>query len=212
LHLLKTGNRLEFNPYWESLFGSPNNRFKAVLEAKKGGGKTTLALNFCRYFSQNFGKVLYVSKEEYGSDTFDDNAQRLKVISNNLFVAGDADYLYEKDELLHKMKCNHIDLIIIDSVTDADIGIGEVHELVDLYPNTAFIFIIRLSQNGGYLGKTPNKIAGYVDVVIQFDGEGNASWEKNRCLRNVNLPNSVKIENYVSRSEIAKNNTTNIDI
>ncbi len=206
LDSLNTGNRLDFNTYWESLLGNPSDSFKAAFVAKAGDGKTTLALNFCKYFAANFGKCLYVSKEEYGSRVLNDNAKRLQAVSKNLFIAGDANILYDKNELLNTIQCQNIDLIVIDSVTDAEIGIGEVHELVDLYPNSAFIFIIRKSQHGGYIGKTPNKIVGFVDIVVEFDGQGNASWDKNRCLRDVNLPNSVQIENYLSKAKIAENN------
>ncbi len=59
----------EFTGKYLELMGKPSEGFRMMLHGSPGGGKTTFLLQFSKYLCNNFGDVLYVSKEEYGSST-----------------------------------------------------------------------------------------------------------------------------------------------
>ncbi|MCZ8216745.1 MAG: hypothetical protein O9262_10925, partial [Cyclobacteriaceae bacterium] len=58
---------LSFSTPWSTLMGRPATNFTLMLHGEPGAGKTTLLLKFAKYLANTFGKVLYISSEEFAA-------------------------------------------------------------------------------------------------------------------------------------------------
>jgi hypothetical protein len=188
---------LPMSDYWTKIFGDlpAEGRFNIAFSAKKGLGKTTLAMNFAKYFANQVGSVLYLSYEQFGSAGLKKQAEQNGIISeDNITWCGSVDLL--KD--LSKISPNQYKLIIIDSTTDANVSKEMFESYLQKHNQTSFVAILRKSQHGTDMGADANFITGKVDVVVEFREEGNekfAFWVKNRLANAKFLEeNEVRIE------------------
>jgi predicted ATP-dependent serine protease len=139
---------LEFSGVYKELFGTPSRTFDLGLSGDSGSGKTTFLLKFAYYLAKNFGKVLYISSEEFGSVTLVSKLEDMfggkegedfKLPENLYFAKGMTDLTDYK-------------FVIVDSITDMDLEIHDYKELRDIYKNTAFILVLQYTKGGEYKG------------------------------------------------------------
>jgi len=149
---------LDFENKYKILFGKPAPNFSMMLFGQPGSGKTYFSLEFA-YYLTNFGKVLYISSEEYGSVTLQDKLKDIiekqegghKLKSNNL----DKDNIKIPDNLFFAkgmIDLEDYNFIFIDSVNDLDIDIMDYKEIRDIYSKTAFISILQSTKEMGFRG------------------------------------------------------------
>lgn len=150
------GLDFESNPRYDYMFGSPANNFSMMIHGEPGSGKTSFLLDFALYLTL-FGKVIYISSEEYGSKSLqtrfkealrnndevhvnDSDDSKVIVPSNLEFAKGMTDL-------------EDYDFIIVDSVNDMDLDIMSFKEIHDIYDNKAFILVFQsIKEEGGFRG------------------------------------------------------------
>lgn len=134
---------LHFIDPWKSLLGMPAKNFTMMLHGEPNAGKTTLLLKFAKYLADNFGKVMYISSEEYAASTMTTKINELlNPIPANLFFSPN---LKEPD-------LSQYDFIILDSVNDLGLKLQDFKTLRKDHPNTSFILILQHTKDGQYRG------------------------------------------------------------
>lgn len=134
---------LNFSSPWITLIGKPARNFTMMLHGEPGAGKTTLLLKFAKYLANTFGKVLYVSSEEFSASTMTDKINLLlNPFPPNLEFAANL-----KDPIL-----SNYEFIILDSVNDLGLKLQDYKDLRDKHPNTCFILILQHTKAGSYKG------------------------------------------------------------
>jgi predicted ATP-dependent serine protease len=143
-----TEELLEFTGVYKELFGTPSKTFDLGLSGDSGSGKTSFLLRFAHYLAKGFGKTLYISSEEFGSVTLvnklkemitKEDGEEFTLPDNLFFAKGMTDLTDYK-------------FVIIDSITDLDLEIGDYKELRDIYKDTAFILVLQYTKGGQYRG------------------------------------------------------------
>ncbi len=106
-------------------------------------GKTIFLLKLAQYLATNFGKVLYVSSEEFASPTMTKKVNEfLSPLPSRLHFA----------ENLQDPDLSDYQFIIMDSVNDLGLKINEYKELRKNHPDKAFIFILQHTKSGDFKG------------------------------------------------------------
>jgi predicted ATP-dependent serine protease len=150
---------LEFNEAYQKLLGKPAPNFDLLIHGGPSAGKSTFLMKFAKYLANDFGKVLYVSSEEFGSITLAKKVRALKNIPKNLFFV--RDIVEEKENCKECEKSGYItedvdlspfNFVIIDSVNDIGINIARYKELRDKYPQIAFILVLQHTKGGTFKG------------------------------------------------------------
>lgn len=135
---------LNFDDPRFSFIGNPSSRFVMMVYGEPGSGKTTFLLQFAKYLAENFGRVLYVTPEEYDSPTLTMMLNRLdiRLPSDKLDFA---EYIQDKDP-------QDYDFIFIDSVNDHDLTYPEFREIRKKYRDKAFIPVFQMTKGKEYRG------------------------------------------------------------
>jgi len=134
---------LPFDSIWQTLFGRPGENFSMMFHGEPGNGKTILLLKFSQYLAEMFGRVLYISSEEFSSPTMTKKVQ---------------DFLSPRPERLHfaesleQPDLSQYDFIILDSVNHLKLKESDYDKLRATYPNAAFIFILQHTKGGYFKG------------------------------------------------------------
>lgn len=152
---------MEFRGKWAALMGKPARNFDMMLHGEPGGGKTTLLLQFAAYLANHFGKVLYVSSEEFGSVTLSNKIKELlNPIPQNLHFAAS----------LKDVDLSNYDFFILDSVNDLGLSLVEYKQLREAHQGAGFILILQHTKDGQFKGgkdwEHEVEIAGRVDAGI----------------------------------------------
>lgn len=155
---------MDLGPY-AKYFGKPATNVKIMVHGQPGAGKSYFLLKLANWYAKNIGSVLYVAAEEYGSPTL---AEKLKDIkqsfSPNLHFSGDLDssclsnYEYE--------------LVILDSIQAAKLGLDEFKELVKNHPQTAFIIVLQKTKDGNFKGSKEWEHEIDTAAEVKFNDEG----------------------------------------
>lgn len=146
------GNNLEFQGKWNIMFGNPAPNFSMILTGAPSSGKTTLLLEFAFYLAENFGKVLYISTEEYGSSTLQNKLKDV-IKKSGEKIDGDKYKLPERLDFAKGMTdLTDYDFIFIDSVSDVNMDLVDYKELSDVYADKAFISVLQFTK--GSKGET----------------------------------------------------------
>jgi len=135
--------KLPFVEPWCSLMGTPAKNFTLMLHGEPGAGKTTLLLKFAEYLATNFGRVIYISSEEFEATTITDKVNELlNPIPSNLefFVT------------LQGLDLSGYNFIILDSVNDLKLKLDDFKSLRKMYPDKAFILVLQHTKDGNYRG------------------------------------------------------------
>lgn len=139
----RTLHVLAFHSFWLSLFGKPAKNFTMMFHGEPHNGKTIFLLKFAQFLAENFGKVLYVSSEEFASTTMTSKVKEfLNPFPERLHFS----------ENLKDPKLSEYDFIILDSVNDLGLKINEYKEIRKKHPDTAFIFILQHTKAGEFKG------------------------------------------------------------
>jgi hypothetical protein len=134
---------LNFFSFWHSLFGNPARNFTMMFHGEPHNGKTIFLLKLAQFLATNFGKVLYVSSEEFASPTMTKKVNEfLSPLPSRLSFA----------ENLQDPDLSEYQFIIMDSVNDLGLKINEYKELRKDHPDKAFIFILQHTKSGDFKG------------------------------------------------------------
>ena len=161
-----------------------------LLGGEPGIGKSTLLLQICEYFGDNYS-VLYVSGEE--------SARQIKLRANRLGVTTESLYILTQTDA--QAICDAISkykpgIVIVDSIQTMSINeissspgsITQVRECTNLFMRTAKaeeipVFIVgHVNKDGAIAG--PKVMEHIVDAVLYFEGQRNMSYRILRAVKN----------------------------
>lgn len=145
---------LEFTGKWEHLFGNPSPDFSMMLSGAPASGKTTILLEFAYYLASNFGKVIYISSEEFGSITLHDKLEEIVKRAGLHSEKNDGKFLLPDTLFFAKgmTDLEGYDFIIIDSVNDLNLDLSDYKEIRDIYDKKAFISVLQYTKSGDFRG------------------------------------------------------------
>lgn len=152
---------LGFRGKWRELIGDPSSNFTAMVYGKPKMGKSYLCVDFAGYLARNYGKVLYVAKEEGLDMTLQKKLNDKNVAHPNLFVSS-----VLPDSL------TAYDFIFLDSVNRLGLQPEDLNRLKFQNPSKSFIFIFQSTKDGNFRGA--NSFQHDVDVVIEVPEKGKA--------------------------------------
>lgn len=135
--------KLAFVEPWRSLIGTPAKNFTLMLHGEPGAGKTSFLLKFAEYLAINFGKVIYISSEEFEATTITDMVNELL----NPFPPNLEFFVTLKD-----LDLSGYDFVILDSVNDLKLKLDEFKNLRKAFPDKAFILVLQHTKDGAYRG------------------------------------------------------------
>lgn len=157
-----------FEGKWLASFGRPELRGTWTIFGNSGSGKTTFALQLCKYLSQ-FDRVIYNSLEQGLSRSLQLAWARVKMNeSGKSVVFGDMIEMDELKERLRRRKSPQV--VIIDSITAIE-GFckSDYNALKAEFPDKLFVFIAHEKN-----GKAHPAVAEFVrclsDVKIRVEG------------------------------------------
>ncbi len=149
----KFDENLEFSGKWSILFGNPAPDFSMMLFGPPASGKTSFLLEFAYFLASNFGKVIYISSEEFGSVTLVDKLEDI-VKKSGLHSDDDGKFLIPENLFFGKgmSDLELYDFIIIDSVNDLNLDLADYKEIRDIYNDKAFISVLQYTKSGDFRG------------------------------------------------------------
>lgn len=133
---------LPFTGIFGNLIGQPEKNFSMMIHGEPGAGKSTFILKFVKYLS-GFGRVLYVSSEEFGSVTL------TNLVNENLNPIPDNVHFFSD---LYSVNVSDYDFVILDSVNDLNIKLEDFKYIKQSNPNTGFIMVLQHTKNGQFKG------------------------------------------------------------
>ena len=129
---------------WCKIFDNPAKNFKFMFYGEPGSGKTALSMQFAEYLASKQGlRVLYVTAEEFDSKSFQD-----KVTLNGL----EDDKIVVANRNFREMDLSDYDVIFLDSAQRLKLKHDEFDELVEKYPDKAFVILFQMTKGGDYKG------------------------------------------------------------
>lgn len=149
-------DNLQFEGKWADIFGSIAPDFTMMVTGAPGSGKTSFLLEFAYYLASKFGKVLYISSEEYGSVTLAEKLE--KIIKDKGLHKTDEDgkekSLIPKSLFFGKgfTDLQDYDFVILDSVNDMNLDLMDFKEIRDIYSTKGFILVLQYTKAGDYRG------------------------------------------------------------
>jgi len=146
---------------WLELIGDPCKGFTAMVFGKPKMGKSYLCIDFASYLATNFGKVLYVAREEKLDATLQKKLADKQAFNPNLFVS---------DSLPEDLSA--YDFIFLDSVNKLGLTPKDIESLRTRNPGKSFLCIFQTTKDGHFKGK--NEFQHDVDVVIEIPERGKA--------------------------------------
>ncbi|MCU0435420.1 MAG: hypothetical protein MUC87_18325 [Bacteroidia bacterium] len=160
---------LPFTGYYKRLLGNPEHNFWLMIYGAPFQGKTTFSINFAKYLAENIGKVLYISSEQYRSESLKQVIQRVNAQGINL--------IHFTPSLDKAPDLAHYDFVFFDSANAANLRVNEIMQLREQYPGTAFITILQSVKSGDFHGK--QEWRHIPDIVLKIEN-GKLQTEKNR--------------------------------
>ncbi len=152
---------LGFTGKWLKLIGDPCKGFTAMVFGKPKMGKSYLCIDFAGYLARNFGKVLYVAKEEKLDATLQKKLEDKNVQHPNLFFS---DYL--PNDL------SGFDFVFLDSVNKLGLQPEDLERLKTANKGVSFVYVFQSTKEGNFRGG--NEFQHDVDVVIEIPEKGKA--------------------------------------
>jgi predicted ATP-dependent serine protease len=149
-------DNLQFEGKWKDIFNSIAPDFTMMVTGAPGSGKTSFLLEFAYYLASNFGKVLYISSEEYGSVTLADKLEKI-IKEKGLHKTSDdgtEKSLIPKNLFFGKgfTDLQDYDFIVLDSVNDMNLDLMNFKEVRDIYSDKGFILVLQYTKAGDYRG------------------------------------------------------------
>jgi len=165
----------EFISFWFDLFGNPGRNFTMMIHGEPGNGKTILLLKFSQYLAEMFGKVIYVSSEEFSSPTMTKKVQE--------FLSPRPDRLHFAENI-KQPDLSQYDFIILDSVNHLKLKESDYDALRLAYPKAAFVFILQHTKGGYFKG---GKDWEHNAEIVAEVSKGTINVSKNRYAPNSSL-------------------------
>lgn len=155
---------------WLDLFGDVELAGTWLAHGDTGNGKTSFALQLCRYLAEKGVRCVYNSLEQGNS-----KSMRKQVLENHLNTV-QAGYFF----LLNKESINDLkvrlrgkrspEFIVIDSLQYTGITYKQYQELKDEFGDKKLILFLSHGDGKKPLGSVANRILFDVDVKILIDG------------------------------------------
>ena len=153
-----------FNDKWGEFVGQPSINFHAMIYGRPKQGKSILAVQWAKYLSENFGRVLYVASEEGFSVTLQKKVMEFAMENDNLDFANFRDF----NQIKNAVNQGSYRFVFIDSVNYIRITPEDVEDIKAENPQTAFITIQQATKNGNFRGS--QEFAHNCDMVIRVEG------------------------------------------
>lgn len=156
-------NKYDFFGKWGDFVGQPSINFHAMIYGRPKQGKSILAVQWAKYLSENFGKVLYVASEEGFSITLQKKVMEFAMDNPNLDFANFRDF----EQIKNAVNRGGYRFVFIDSVNYIRITPEDVEDIKAENPQTAFITIQQATKNGNFRGS--QEFAHNCDMVIRVE-------------------------------------------
>jgi hypothetical protein len=153
-----------FDDEWGEFVGQPSINFHAMIYGRPKQGKSILAVQWAKYLSENFGRVLYVASEEGFSVTLQKKVMEFAMENDNLDFANFRDF----NQIKNAVNQGSYRFVFIDSVNYIRITPEDVEDIKAENPQTAFITIQPATKNGNFRGS--QEFAHNCDMVIRVEG------------------------------------------
>jgi hypothetical protein len=150
-----------FQGKWHDLIGDPGKRFHMMVFGRPKQGKSIFCVQFANYFSQNFGRVLYVAAEEGFSVTLQKKIREFGMANNNMDFANYRNY----EQIRAALQAKPYKLVFIDSVNFIKITPEQIEELKAENPQTAFVTVQQATKGGQFRGS--QEYAHNCDIIIE---------------------------------------------
>ena len=154
-------NTLGFKGKWLDLIGDPAPGFTAMVYGKPKLGKSYLCIDLAGYLAHNFGRVLYVAKEEGLDATLQQKLNDKQVAHPRLDVARSL-----------PEDISQYDFIFFDSVTRLGLAPEDLEAIKEQHPEKSFIYIFQTIKDGNFRGS--QEFQHDVDIVIEVYELGKA--------------------------------------
>ncbi|HYG53141.1 MAG TPA: hypothetical protein VD905_19715 [Flavobacteriales bacterium] len=146
---------------WYNFIGDASRGFNAMIFGKPKLGKTYLAIDFAGYLAHFFGPVLYVTREEGFSGTFQQKIIEQGVAHPELYIASEIPEDFAP-----------YDFVFFDSATRLNFVPGDIGHYKRLYPGKTFVYVFQATKDGNFRGS--QEFEHDVDVVIEVYDLGKA--------------------------------------
>lgn len=156
-------HKYNFDGKWGNFVGQPSINFHAMVYGRPKQGKSILAVQWAKYLSENFGKVLYVASEEGFSVTLQKKVMEFAMDNPNLDFANFRDF----EQIKNAVNRGGYRFVFIDSVNYIRITPEDVEDIKAENPQTAFITIQQATKNGNFRGS--QEFAHNCDMVIRVE-------------------------------------------
>ena len=156
-------NKYDFDGKWGDFVGQPSINFHAMVYGRPKQGKSILSVQWAKYLSENFGKVLYVASEEGFSVTLQKKVMEFAMDNPNLDFANFRDF----EQIKNAVNKGKYRFVFIDSVNFIKITPEDVEDIKAENPQTAFITIQQATKNGNFRGS--QEFARNCDMVIRVE-------------------------------------------
>jgi predicted ATP-dependent serine protease len=156
-------NKYDFGGKWGDFVGQPSINFHAMVYGRPKQGKSILSVQWAKYLSENFGKVLYVASEEGFSVTLQKKVMEFAMDNPNLDFANFRDF----EQIKNAVNRGGYRFVFIDSVNYIRITPEDVEDIKAENPQTAFITIQQATKNGNFRGS--QEFAHNCDMVIRVE-------------------------------------------
>lgn len=156
-------NKYAFSGKWGDFVGQPSMNFHAMVYGRPKQGKSILSVQWAKYLSENFGKVLYVASEEGFSVTLQKKVMEFAMDNPNLDFANFRDF----EQIKNAVNRGKYRFVFIDSVNYIRITPEDVEDIKAENPSTAFITIQQATKNGNFRGS--QEFAHNCDMVIRVE-------------------------------------------
>ena len=168
---------MDFDGPWLDAFGRPERRGVWIIWGNSGTGKTTFALQLCKYLCR-FGKVAYDSLEEGACLTMQNAFRREGMMEvNKRFLLIDNENMEELSVRLKRQKSP--DIMVIDSFQYTGMNYRQYIEFKERHRRKLLIFISHAD------GKLPNGRAAkslMYDASLKIYVEGFRAFSKGRFI------------------------------
>lgn len=168
---------MDFDGPWLDAFGKPERRGVWIIWGNSGTGKTTFALQLCKYLCQ-FGRVAYDSLEEGACLTMQNAFRREGMMEvNKRFLLIDNENMEELSVRLKRQKSP--DIVVIDSFQYTGMNYRQYIAFKERHRRKLLIFISHAD------GKLPNGRAAkslMYDASLKIYVEGFRAFSKGRFI------------------------------
>ena len=168
---------MDFKGPWYDAFGTPERRGVWIIWGNSGSGKTSFALQLCKYLCR-FGRVAYDSMEEGACRTMQDAIRRTGMMDvNKKFLLIDNENMEELSIRLRRQKSP--DIVVIDSFQYTRMNYRQYIDFKEQHKRKLLIFISHAE------GQLPNGRAAkgvMYDASLKIYVEGFRAFSKGRFI------------------------------